>query len=164
MFVVKHYASQHSCLLGATKNRRVTAPIVAKMFGEIITAMPFIRPRHLRALMTKKLGVFITNKVCRNARDLVLKKIEQQFKEDFGVIHNYSLELKTTNPGSNVIVESKRQHQNELPTFQKIYICLAAIREGFLGGCRRIIGLDGCFLKGLLKGQLLVAVGRDGNN
>ncbi|XP_039132316.1 uncharacterized protein LOC120269096 [Dioscorea cayenensis subsp. rotundata] len=94
MFVVKHYESEHSCLLGATKNRRVTAPVVAKRFGEIITAMPFIRPRHLRALVRKELGVFITNKVCRNARDLVLKKIEQQFKEDFGVINNYAMELK----------------------------------------------------------------------
>lgn len=31
-------------------------------------------------------------------------------------------------------------------------------------GCRNIIGLDGCFLKGVCKGQLLCAVGRDGNN
>ena len=67
MFVVKLYAWQHSCLLEVTKNRRVTAPVVAKRFGEIVTAVPFIRPRHLRALVRKELGVFITNKVCRNA-------------------------------------------------------------------------------------------------
>ena len=30
--------------------------------------------------------------------------------------------------------------------------------------CRECIGLDGCFLKGVCKGQLLVAVGKDGNN
>lgn len=45
-----------------------------------------------------------------------------------------------------------------------MYICLTVIRELFREGCKKIIGLDGCFLKGLLKGQLLVAVGRDGNN
>nr|KAJ0189575.1 hypothetical protein LSAT_V11C800413560 [Lactuca sativa] len=31
-------------------------------------------------------------------------------------------------------------------------------------GCRRVIGLDGCFLKGQIKGELLTAVGRDEDN
>nr|KAJ0205492.1 hypothetical protein LSAT_V11C500277710 [Lactuca sativa] len=31
-------------------------------------------------------------------------------------------------------------------------------------GCRRIIGLDGCFLKGICKGELLCVVGRDAND
>ncbi|KAG8387956.1 hypothetical protein BUALT_Bualt02G0075100 [Buddleja alternifolia] len=45
-----------------------------------------------------------------------------------------------------------------------MYFCLAGMRVGFLDGCRPIIGLDGCFLKGLYKGQLLCATGRDGND
>nr|XP_016483750.1 PREDICTED: uncharacterized protein LOC107804376 [Nicotiana tabacum] len=35
---------------------------------------------------------------------------------------------------------------------------------GWLEGCKRIIGFDGCFLKGMCKGELLVAVGKNGNN
>ncbi|KAK9266779.1 hypothetical protein L1049_012445 [Liquidambar formosana] len=35
---------------------------------------------------------------------------------------------------------------------------------GFNAGCRPFIGLDGCFLKTSFGGQLLSAVGRDGNN
>ncbi|KAH0673347.1 hypothetical protein KY284_024434 [Solanum tuberosum] len=34
----------------------------------------------------------------------------------------------------------------------------------FQQGCRRCIGLDGCFLKGICKGQLLVVVAKDANN
>lgn len=64
--------------------------------------MPFIRPRHLRSMVKKELGVFVTNKVCINAKGLVVKKIEEQFREDFKVLNNYALELKATNPGSNV--------------------------------------------------------------
>ena len=30
--------------------------------------------------------------------------------------------------------------------------------------CRPLIGLDGCFLKGEYRGQLLTAIGKDGNN
>ena len=36
--------------------------------------------------------------------------------------------------------------------------------EGLMEGCRRVIGVDGCFLKGICKGQLLAAIGRDANN
>uniref|UniRef100_A0A2N9IGT2 Integrase catalytic domain-containing protein n=1 Tax=Fagus sylvatica TaxID=28930 RepID=A0A2N9IGT2_FAGSY len=36
--------------------------------------------------------------------------------------------------------------------------------QGFHNCCRPIIGLDGCHLKGVYGGQLLSAVGRDGNN
>jgi hypothetical protein len=41
---------------------------------------------------------------------------------------------------------------------------LAAMKKWFLEGCRLVIGLDGCFLKGPYKGILLVVVGRDANN
>jgi hypothetical protein len=38
------------------------------------------------------------------------------------------------------------------------------MKQGFLEGCRPVIGLDECFLKGPYKGMLLAAVGRDANN
>lgn len=47
----------------------------------------------------------------------------------------------------------------------RLYICFGACKEGFLLGCRPLIGLDGCHLKGSQKGgQLLSAVGIDANN
>nr|GEX23002.1 hypothetical protein [Tanacetum cinerariifolium] len=36
--------------------------------------------------------------------------------------------------------------------------------DGWLDGCRRIIGLDGCFLKHTCRGELHTALGRDANN
>ena len=44
------------------------------------------------------------------------------------------------------------------------YVCFHAFKQGWLEGCRNIIGFDGCFLKGAFKGELLVAVGKNGNN
>ncbi|XP_060178268.1 uncharacterized protein LOC132608224 [Lycium barbarum] len=43
-------------------------------------------------------------------------------------------------------------------------LCFDALKKCFLGGCRKCIGLDGCFLKGITKGQLLAAVAKDANN
>jgi len=45
-----------------------------------------------------------------------------------------------------------------------MYICLNACKEGFMVGCRKVVGLDGCFFKGALSGELLCAIGRDANN
>ncbi|XP_021759226.1 uncharacterized protein LOC110724144 [Chenopodium quinoa] len=46
----------------------------------------------------------------------------------------------------------------------RMFVCLAALRDGFISGCRPVIGVDGCHLKGAYPGQILVAVGKDGNN
>lgn len=36
--------------------------------------------------------------------------------------------------------------------------------NGFLTSCRPIVGLDGCFLKGVYKGLILSAMRRDGSD
>ncbi|XP_024178386.1 uncharacterized protein LOC112184360 [Rosa chinensis] len=41
---------------------------------------------------------------------------------------------------------------------------MVALKKGWREGCRPYIGLDGCHLKSVHKGQLLSAVGIDGNN
>lgn len=86
---MKHYVAQHSCLVGVTKSKRVTAKVVTNIFSDIIVGMPFIRPRHLKTLVRKNLRVFISSKVCRNAKAMVLKNIQEQFMEDFLVLNNY---------------------------------------------------------------------------
>ena len=58
----------------------------------------------------------------------------------------------------------QRQSKEGKRVFRRMFICFDACRRGWKDGCRPIIGLDGCFLKGICKGQLLSAVGIDGNN
>ncbi|KAL5706495.1 hypothetical protein ACHQM5_024655 [Ranunculus cassubicifolius] len=48
--------------------------------------------------------------------------------------------------------------------FQRMYVCLGPLKRSWTVGCRPVIGVDGCFLKTYCKGELLTAVGRDGNN
>ncbi|XP_074356575.1 uncharacterized protein LOC141696318 [Apium graveolens] len=45
-----------------------------------------------------------------------------------------------------------------------MYICLGGLKHGFKLGCRKVLGFDGCYLKTAYKGQLLCAIGLDGNN
>jgi hypothetical protein len=43
-------------------------------------------------------------------------------------------------------------------------VCFDACKRGFLAGCRRVVGVDGCFFKGACNGELICALGRDPNN
>ncbi|KAK8683081.1 hypothetical protein V6N13_039149 [Hibiscus sabdariffa] len=62
----------------------------------------------------------------------------------------------------DLVVE--RPNVTDIPKFRRIYVCFSALREGFKMYCRPVVGLDGCFLKGSFKGEILSAVGRDCNN
>ncbi|KAL3514952.1 hypothetical protein ACH5RR_021854 [Cinchona calisaya] len=48
--------------------------------------------------------------------------------------------------------------------FKRLYICFEALKRGFLEGCRTIVGMDGCHLRGPHQGILLTTVGIDPNN
>ncbi|GKE02593.1 heat stress transcription factor B-4-like protein, partial [Tanacetum coccineum] len=63
-----------------------------------------------------------------------------------------------------IVVE--RNTDPSLPTrvFQRIYVCLGALKLGFKAWRRDMLGLDGSFMKGPFLGQVLVAVGLDSNN
>ena len=74
MYIMKSYVLEHSFFVGTFKNKRMTDGVVARRFFNVIGGMPFIRFRHLRAMVRKKLDIFISGKVCRNAKAIVLKK------------------------------------------------------------------------------------------
>ncbi|GJW02719.1 putative reverse transcriptase domain-containing protein, partial [Tanacetum coccineum] len=48
--------------------------------------------------------------------------------------------------------------------FKRMYICFKRVKDGWLAGCRKAIGLDDCFLKHTYRGELLTAMRRDRNN
>ncbi|GKA12124.1 multidrug resistance-associated protein 5 [Tanacetum coccineum] len=43
-------------------------------------------------------------------------------------------------------------------------LCVFCWTDGWKAGCRKIIALDGCFLKSPNQGEILTAIGRDGDN
>ncbi|KAF2325678.1 hypothetical protein GH714_032556 [Hevea brasiliensis] len=87
-----------------------------------------------------------------------LKRIHGDEATQYGRLHDYKSEILRTNPGSTVTL---REEKGE---FAGMYICLSALKEAFKDGCRKLICLDGCWLKGTYGGQLFSAVGIDPND
>nr|GEU80136.1 hypothetical protein [Tanacetum cinerariifolium] len=71
--------------------------------------------------------------------------------------------LLESNPGSTCRLDVKDTGCGK-SYFKRFYICFKGMKDGWLEGCRRVIGLDGCYLKHTCRGELLIAMGRDANN
>ncbi|XP_022862880.1 uncharacterized protein LOC111383052 [Olea europaea var. sylvestris] len=91
-------------------------------------------------------------------KEKALEKIRGSVVEHYKLPWDYCEELKRTNIGTIALVEG---HVGE---FRQLYICIGALRDGFIRGCRGVIRVDGCFLKTELGGQLLTTIGVDANN
>ncbi|KAL9691146.1 hypothetical protein QQ045_011565 [Rhodiola kirilowii] len=103
------------------------------------------------------LEVNVSRMKCFRARQNALKIIDGSVSEQFKLLRQYCGALLKWCPGSTILLKTDGPH------FQRIYICLDACKRGFLTGCRPIISLDSCHLKGHYKGQIHSAVGRDAN-
>ncbi|KAK8625197.1 hypothetical protein V6N13_090072 [Hibiscus sabdariffa] len=162
-FRIKTYISEHSCLPTIHK-KRVTSNVIASKLRDEISRMPYMKATDIRALVRQKLGVMVNISKVRRAKLQVIKSIQEKYIEEFKILREYCDELCETNLGSSVKLEVDRSTTDSSPMFSRLYICFKSLKENFKEGCRPIIGLDGCFLKGLIKGQLLTAVARDGND
>ena len=94
------------------------------------------------------------------ARGLIIGNEEAQY----GLLRDYVEMILRRDVGSRVILQTEMENENAEPKFKMMYIRYNAQKDGFLGGCKPFIGLDGCHLKGRFGGQLLSATAKDGND
>ncbi|CAI9290433.1 unnamed protein product [Lactuca saligna] len=88
--------------------------------------------------------------------------IDGKLSDHYAKVWDYGHELIRYNPGNTIHIFVTVNPDNTT-TFHKMYTCFKAIKEGWKVGCRRVIGLDGSFLKVQCKGELLTSIGRDAN-
>ncbi|MBA0723311.1 hypothetical protein Golax_003896 [Gossypium laxum] len=99
----------------------------------------------------------------RKAKKMVKDKLAGNFVDGFAMLWDYANELILKNPGSTIKMTVNRITP-ESPHFNRFYVCFEVLKRGWKKGCKPILGLDGCFLKGPLMSEMLFAIRRDGNN
>ncbi|KAK8663586.1 hypothetical protein V6N13_083398 [Hibiscus sabdariffa] len=112
----------------------------------------------------EELNVELNKKLCFRARKWALEKIRESVVHEFHRLWDYVNTLRAANVKGTFDLVVERPNATDIPKFRRIYVCFSALREGFKMYCRPVVGLDGCFLKGSFKGDILSAVGRDCNN
>nr|XP_045090280.1 uncharacterized protein LOC123493395 [Aegilops tauschii subsp. strangulata] len=117
----------------------------------------------MKATVLQDMFADVSTSKCKHAKKLVMDRLMCGMKNEYTRVFDYQLELLRSNPGSTIAVclDPTNMDQN---IFQSFYVCFNAMKLGFKAGCRKVIGLDGCFFKGAVKGELLCAIARDANN
>ncbi|XP_019240829.1 PREDICTED: uncharacterized protein LOC109220820 [Nicotiana attenuata] len=161
-FIIRTYNPRHNCNKTNT-NSMCNTKYLAKYYRSRIIPQPCIKGWEMQDLAREDLGLYVGKKIYLKARKQVLKEVMGDNVKEFGRIYNYRYVLLQSNPGSTCVVKVT-DSEDEKKLFHSFYICFAAMKREFIEGCRKCIGLDGCFLKGISKGELLVAIAKDGNN
>ncbi|XP_021985304.1 uncharacterized protein LOC110881320 [Helianthus annuus] len=133
---------------------------------EQIDENPDIPVKAVQEQFQRQFAIGISRMKTYRAKKLAKKHVEGDYVEQYALLREYANELIQQNPGTivKIEVEAGPDPGNNIRQFRRIYVCLAALKQGFKALGRDFLGLDGAFMKGPFPGQILTAVGVDCNN
>lgn len=161
-YQIKIFNLNHTC------SRKLKNPIadrhwVANKLVNRLRSTPNMTAADAYNYMAETYQVQLCEMKLYRAMHIAREKIEGSEKEQYAKLWDYCAELRRSNPGSTLQLGVDRPSIELPPKFDRLYICFDATKKGALSGCRPLIGLDGCFLKGYYGGTLLAAVTQDAN-
>lgn len=136
--------------------------VIAALFREELRRNVNMQASEIKDIIKERYSIVVPISKCYRGRRIALDSILEAQAIQFGKLWDYEAELRRTHPG--IITELNTTDVNGVPQFDSFYICFQEFRETWKRCCRPVIGLDGCFLKWELNGDLLSAVGRDADN
>jgi hypothetical protein len=96
----------------------------------------------------RKWNVEVSRSQMYRSRRKAGKRIYGNLGEQYGTLWDYCETLRRTNQGNCVMMKVEKPNPDLPSKFHRLYLSLAALKKGFLEGCKPVICLDGCFLKG----------------
>ncbi|OMO71489.1 Transposase, MuDR, plant [Corchorus capsularis] len=163
-FQVRRFDSKHRCERAFT-TARLSYKVLSNFITDDVHRDPYIKNDTLIHNVNVKFGFDVNLSMVRRAKKLLVDEVFLNYEKEFSHLEEYAAALKEHSPGTSVWMKCNIDDP-EKPgkVFERYYICIEGLKKGFTLGCRQFLGLDGCWLKSLTKGELLVAVGRDANN
>ena len=159
---VKTLISKHTCGV-SIKGKNATYKWISEKIKNLMKTNKNFKLVDVIASIRELYMVDISQWKAYKARKRAKAMVEGDYKEQYHKLKDYANEVIRCSPETTFILVNDQPFIDRPPMFRRIYECIGAVKRGFLAGCRPIIGLDGCFLKGPYGGILLVAVGRDAN-
>ncbi|CAA7062170.1 unnamed protein product [Microthlaspi erraticum] len=131
---VRKFVETHTCQKTGHVEL-VKVPVIARLFKEKIRREPeYYMPMKIEELVMSEWGIVVSRPQCQAGRNKALKWISSEYDQQFARLRLCSRDSRFKSG------------------------------KTWKDSCRPLIGLDGCFLKERIKGQLLVALGRDADN
>ncbi|GKA53019.1 hypothetical protein Tco_0746334, partial [Tanacetum coccineum] len=136
---------------------------IAKHYAKEIILNPSIPIRSMQNDIREKFLINVSTGQCKRAKQFALYEHERGLIEHYSKFWEYRNAVIESNPGSTCHIDQVVDDDGQIH-FSRLYVCYKGLKDGWIAGCRRVIGIDGCFLTHHSKGELLSAIGRDANN
>nr|GEV40039.1 zinc finger, PMZ-type [Tanacetum cinerariifolium] len=140
----------------------VTYRWIAEHYDREIIDNPWVSYNYMQNSIRSKFMINVSLGQCKRAKQAALFDHEGGLIDHYSKIWQYRQAVLDSNPGSTCHIDLE-ENDDGLTYFNRFYVCFFGLKAGWLEGCRKVIGLDGCFLTHTCKGQLLNAID-EGNN
>ena len=143
-FQVKGLNPHHNCSRVFKFSSIVSPEWIGRHYVTEIANKPKLKLKDMITDIKRKYRCVISIGQVRRAKLWAKELIEGKLTEHYGRVWDYADELLRSNPGSTckVGVISNPDGKNY---FSRFYICFKSLSECWKRGCRRVIGLHGCF-------------------
>ncbi|KAL7176540.1 hypothetical protein ACSBR2_029970 [Camellia fascicularis] len=159
-FYLWKWNSEHICgvVVRTPKNPRTGSDLVSNVISERVHDKPLTRPTDVVYDLKKDYGLEVSYWVAWLGVEKARGEMFGALSISFDQRRWYSTVVMENNPGSYINIEYDEQNNR----FICYLISFKACIDGF-NHCRPLFFLDGTFLKGKFKGNLLAATAKDGN-
>lgn len=163
-FQIKTLYDKHTCT-PVWEQKQITSAWLAEEYEEEIRINPTWPTQSFQMKVINDLKCNVSYSMIYRAMRKAKENVIGKHEAEFGKLYDYGNEILKIMPTSTVkvVTEPAEGGLNGM-RFKRFYMCLGPLKEGFMHGCRPIIGLDGCHLKGPFGGILLTAVATDPND
>ncbi|GKC06245.1 hypothetical protein Tco_0997855 [Tanacetum coccineum] len=162
-FQIKSLYADHRCTRNYNLGSLVTFKWIARHYVNEIVMNPSLTYRFMREDIREKFMIDVSIGQCKRAKQCALYEHGEGLIEHYGRLWEYRQAVLESNPGSTCHLDVDFNNDGQ-PVFQRMYVCFKGVKDGWIAGCRKVIGIDGCFITHMCKGEILTAMGRDGNN
>ncbi|XP_076882243.1 uncharacterized protein LOC143530648 [Bidens hawaiensis] len=148
-----------------SKSRQLSVKYIAKDFLALFRANPIWHAKEIQQAVKEK-----HKWLAYNAKNCTYRMVLGSMRDHYSKIGCYLAALKKESPTSTfeLLIAppgfNNQDPNSNLETFFRLFVYFDGVKRGFLAGCRKLLCLDGCFLKTFLGGMLLAAIGRDAND
>ncbi|KAL5542079.1 hypothetical protein UlMin_009789 [Ulmus minor] len=159
-FVIRKYMGVHCCsLLNRNVNhRQATYVVIGEQVGpQYVGVEKGPGPKGVQTFTRTKLGAQISYYKAWRGRKHAHTLIRGSPEQSFHILPSYFHMLEKLNPGTVTRIEVDGESR-----FKYLFLAFGVAIRGFRY-MRKVVGIDGTFLKGQYRGVLLVATAQDGN-
>ncbi|KAL2930758.1 Halomucin [Bienertia sinuspersici] len=161
-FLLKSVDTGHCCSRNMEKNKQLKSPWLAQQFLEIFKARPHWPAKDIIETVKRAYRVLISRDVAYKVKYHAHKLLHGSMKDHYLKVGRYLKYMKQNSPDTKLVLVTDQESRPEV--FKRLFVCFDGVAKGWIEGCRKVLCVDACFLKTFLGGQLLAAIGRDGND